>query len=690
MSQRAWTNSARRLRLASESRSWAWSDFFLNGIPSAAAPATGAGFCSQGQTFSATPPAVRLRSHPHGRVATRPAVARQSGVWDQAGNSLSRSAQCASAPRKSSKPSPGSRRSARPTRPGYPCPGRRPPVASAANHPNKVAPSSCARKVAIATIHHREKCSSEPLLPAEGQLSLELPTPLNPYLRIALGHQPRKLLAPLNDNQIPFRSEQFVEAQRCQLSLRLDAVEIDVIERHLRPAVFVDERKRWAGDVVLRRRLESFGDSLHQRGLPCPQVAMKDDHAQIAQFRSQLAPQRDGFLRRVGDVFGDVHPLMRTTLSPAQLVDRRNASGNPVSRSVATSECSPTVSAATSPANPCRCTAATAARAASFGICARTPAVIPVRISPVPPVAIPGFPVGFTHADPSGSAMTVRLPFNTSTSLCSRAKVRATFNRSACTALVEIPASRAISPGCGVSTSARVLPSSSSVLPSNAFSPSASITSGDFSVRTVSRTNSTVSGCLPIPGPIATTVMVEANCKSMPLLADVTAMPPVSVSGSGSVISSAANAATFGSALLAVATVTSPAPARSAAIPAIAAAPDFPSDPPTISTWPYMPLLLSRGRGASSDAKSRAVVTSSFNSAWIAASGEPIGATITGPRVSCPNTCAGRGAVKVTMASARVIPSPDCSDIASESAPEGMSTATTGLPLLLIAAIASA
>src|SRR5271165_5373789 len=160
MSQRAWTNSARRLRLASESRSWAWSDFFLNGIPSAAAPATGAGCCSQGQTFSATPPAVRLRSHPHGRVATRPAVARQSGVWDQAGNSLSRSAQCASAPRKSSKPSPGSRRSARPTRPGYPCPGRRPPVASAANHPNKVAPSSCARKVAIATIHHREKCSS--------------------------------------------------------------------------------------------------------------------------------------------------------------------------------------------------------------------------------------------------------------------------------------------------------------------------------------------------------------------------------------------------------------------------------------------------------------------------------------------------------------------------------------------------
>ena len=45
-----------------------------------------------------------------------------------------------------------------------------------------------------------------------------------------------------------------------------------------------------------------------------------------------------------------------------------------------------------------------------------------------------------------------------------------------------MPASRDISPGCGVSTSARLLPSSNSVLPSNAFSPSASITSGTFGV----------------------------------------------------------------------------------------------------------------------------------------------------------------------------------------------------------------
>ena len=167
-------------------------------------------------------------------------------------------------------------------------------------------------------------------------------------------------------------------------------------------------------------------------------------------------------------------------------------------------------------------------------------------------------------------------------------------------------------------------------------------------------------------------------------------MPPVSVSGSGSVINSAANPATLGNALFAVATVASPAPARNAAMPAIAAAPDLPSDPPTISTCPYMPLLLSMGRGAKNAARSCAVVTSSLSLDSMAASGEPIGATITGPRVSCPNTCAGRGAVNVTIASARAIPSPDCAVIASESAPDGMSTATTGLPPRLIAAIASA
>ena len=133
-----------------------------------------------------------------------------------------------------------------------------------------------------------------------------------------------------------------------------------------------------------------------------------------------------------------------------------------------------------------------------------------------------------------------------------------------------------------------------------------------------------------------------------------------------------------------------PAPARSAAIPAMAAAPDFPNEPPTISTCPYMPLLLSRLRGASSAAKSRGVVTSRFRLDTMASDGEPIGATTIGPRVSSPKTCAGRGAVKVTMASEWIITWPVCGVIASESAPDGISTAITGLSLRFISEIASA
>ena len=61
---------------------------------------------------------------------------------------------------------------------------------------------------------------------------------------------------------------------------------------------------------------------------------------------------------------------------------------------------------------------------------------------------------------------------------------------------------------------------------------------------------------------------------------------PSEFSSSGSVMYSAPSAATIGRQLAGVATVTSPAPDRSAAIAASAAAPVFPRDPATISTRP--------------------------------------------------------------------------------------------------------
>ena len=109
-------------------------------------------------------------------------------------------------------------------------------------------------------------------------------------------------------------------------------------------------------------------------------------------------------------------------------------------------------------------------------------------------------------------------------------------------------------------------------------------------------TSVSVPGWRPNPGPMAITVLPSATAsRSM-----ACRMEPVCVSASGSVINSGAWAAMAGMALAAEATVTSPAPARRAAIPAMAAAPDFPRDPATTSTCPNVPLWPPRGRGPSS------------------------------------------------------------------------------------------
>ncbi len=76
------------------------------------------------------------------------------------------------------------------------------------------------------------------------------------------------------------------------------------------------------------------------------------------------------------------------------------------------------------------------------------------------------------------------------------------------------------------------------------------------------------------------------------------AISPDGVSGSGSIMISGECAAIEPIADSGQATVTRPAPARSAASPAMAAAPALPRDPATTSTWPNLPLFESRARGA--------------------------------------------------------------------------------------------
>ena len=81
------------------------------------------------------------------------------------------------------------------------------------------------------------------------------------------------------------------------------------------------------------------------------------------------------------------------------------------------------------------------------------------------------------HGMPGG-AMTVSAPLSTTTTPCSLGIALAVPMRSACTALVSVPASRLISAGCGVITTAWPQRCQSNPASATMFSASASTTAG--------------------------------------------------------------------------------------------------------------------------------------------------------------------------------------------------------------------
>src|SRR5579872_1313213 len=105
-------------------------------------------------------------------------------------------------------------------------------------------------------------------------------------------------------------------------------------------------------------------------------------------------------------------------------------------------------------------------------------AMTPVRISPLPPFAMPGLPVIFTAMRPSGWAISVRQPLRTSVTLWRLANSRARGSRLAWTCFVLMPVRRAISPGWGVRTMVRPDPSIRSGWLARMFRASASMTMG--------------------------------------------------------------------------------------------------------------------------------------------------------------------------------------------------------------------
>ena len=188
--------------------------------------------------------------------------------------------------------------------------------------------------------------------------------------------------------------------------------------------------------------------------LPAPRLPISSTAAPGGSVARQPLAERDGLLLRGGPVCRHIPPWRRedtrsrSVAMSALLADLARRRSRPPGRA----------------GRPRRPRLPRAAR----GTAPRKPAIKPVRMSPVPPVAMAGLPVGLIHTRPSGKAIRVRWPLSTRQTWRSSAKSRgaggARRPRSRRTVL---PVSRAISPGCGVRTRSR--PPVDHFVPASAF-----------------------------------------------------------------------------------------------------------------------------------------------------------------------------------------------------------------------------
>src|SRR5688500_15629927 len=199
---------------------------------------------------------------------------------------------------------------------------------------------------------------------------------------------------------------------------RLEAIQIDVKQRHRGTGVFLDEGEGRARDVV-RIGANAARKSADEGGLSGAEIAIKEDHVAGSQALAErfthvagleLGCGLDHARPEGGASWIGAHWLSRLTLRRA--VSSSTASPRRSAMSVGSSATSPSSASARSPAVPCKYTASLQAASASSSWANQAP-IMPVRRSPVPPVAMPALPVRFTNDRPSGPAMTVRCPFRT-------------------------------------------------------------------------------------------------------------------------------------------------------------------------------------------------------------------------------------------------------------------------------------
>ena len=107
--------------------------------------------------------------------------------------------------------------------------------------------------------------------------SLGIPGSFNPDLRVCLFFDLLELLSPLDEQDAARFRAQIIYPERHQFSIGVDSIEVDMKQRDSGSAIFVNEGECRAGHILLQRRPEPFCHALHQRRLPCSEIAAQDD-----------------------------------------------------------------------------------------------------------------------------------------------------------------------------------------------------------------------------------------------------------------------------------------------------------------------------------------------------------------------------------------------------------------------------
>ncbi len=210
----------------------------------------------------------------------------------------------------------------------------------------------------------------------------------------------------------------------------------------------------------------------------------------------------------------------------------------------------------------------------------------PASTSPLPAVPSRGRLKGASSVRPAGSAMTVWAPLSTTTWLQATAAAWAAARRSSSVLPGSLPR-RWSSPGCGVSTQGRRTRPAHPGMADNTSRAPASTTAGGPSAANRRCTSPRLPGPGATPGPTKSASCADARMRSA---AGAGSTSPALRSGRPRVTSSGTRPASRGCSEAGSQSVTMPLPARSAAAPAMRAAPAKSSEPATTVTRPKVPL----------------------------------------------------------------------------------------------------